>query len=85
MATKNIDVFNELKNVLFHNPHQAVAGEAAAYGMGMVMIGAADQDTIQEILNHIEDQKHEKIIRALSMSVALQMFGKEEQAETLIE
>lgn len=49
------------------------------------MIGAADQDTIQEILNHIEDQKHEKIIRALSMSVALQMFGKEEQAETLIE
>jgi len=42
MATKSLDVFNELKNVLFHNPHQAVAGEAAAYGMGMVMIGAAD-------------------------------------------
>ena len=37
------------------------------------------------MLNHIEDQNHEKIIRALSISLALQVFGKEEQADTLIE
>jgi 26S proteasome regulatory subunit N2 len=37
------------------------------------------------MLNHIQDQTHEKIIRALSMALALQVFGKEEQADTLIE
>jgi hypothetical protein len=37
------------------------------------------------MLNHIQDQTHEKIIRALAMALALQVFGKEEQADTLIE
>jgi len=46
--------------------------------MGLVMIGAANQESIQDFLNHIEDQKHEKIIRALSMALAFQMYGKEE-------
>lgn len=53
--------------------------------MGLVMVGAADQESIKDTLNHIQDQNHEKIIRALSMSLALQMYGKEEQADTLIE
>lgn len=53
--------------------------------MGLVMVGAADQESIQDILNHIDDQNHEKIIRALSMTLALQMFGREEQADTLVE
>jgi hypothetical protein len=39
--------------------------------MGLVMIGASDQESIQDMLNHIEDQNHEKIIRALSISLAL--------------
>ena len=37
------------------------------------------------MLNHIDDQNHEKIIRALSIALALQMYGKEAQADTLIE
>lgn len=85
MATKNPDIFTELKQVLYNNADSAIIGEAAAYGMGLVMIGAADQESIQDMLNHIEDQNHEKIIRALSMALALQVFGKEEQADTLIE
>ena len=84
MATKNIDVYNELKQVLYNNADSAIIGEAAGYGMGLVMIGAADQESIQDTLSHIQDQNHEKIIRALSMSLALQMYGKEEQADTLI-
>lgn len=85
MATKNVDVYNELKQVLYNNADSAIIGEAAGYGMGLVMVGAADQESIQDTLSHIQDQNHEKIIRALSMSLALQMYGKEEQADTLIE
>ena len=85
MATKNPEIFNELKQTLYNNADSAIIGEAAAYGMGLVMIGASDQESIQDMLNHIEDQNHEKIIRALSISLALQVFGKEEQADTLIE
>lgn len=85
MATKNQEILGELKSTLFNNADSAIIGEAAAYGMGLVMIGAADQESITEILSHIDDQKHEKIIRALSLCLALQMYGKEEQADTLIE
>jgi 26S proteasome regulatory subunit N2 len=71
MATKNPDVYNELKQSLYNNADSAVIGEAAGYGMGLVMVGAADQESIQDTLNHIEDQNHEKIIRALAISLAL--------------
>lgn len=71
MATKNTDIYNELKQVLYNNADSAIIGEAAGYGMGLVMIGAADQESIQDTLTHIGDQTHEKIIRALSMSLAL--------------
>jgi hypothetical protein len=46
MATKNQDIFNELKQVLYNNADSAIIGEAAAYGMGLVMVGAADQESI---------------------------------------
>jgi hypothetical protein len=46
--------------------------------MGLVMIGAANQESIEDILGHIEDQSHEKIIRSLSLALAMQMYGKEE-------
>ena len=71
MSTKNQDVYNELKQVLHNNADSAIIGEAAAYGMGLVMVGAQDQESIQEKLVAIEDQNHEKIIRALSMALAL--------------
>lgn len=37
------------------------------------------------MITHAQDSKHEKIIRALSISLALLMYGKEESADTLIE
>jgi len=85
MATKMPNIYNELKQTLYNNADSAIIGEAAGYGMGLVMVGAADQESIQDTLNHIEDQNHEKIIRALSISLALQMYGKEAQADTLVE
>ena len=46
MATNNADVYNELKQVLFSNADSSIIGEAAGYGMGLVMVGAADQESI---------------------------------------
>ena len=85
MATKDEDIYEELKNTLYNNADSAIIGEAAAYGMGMVMLGSADEKAIEEMTIHAADSQHEKIIRALSISLALLMQGKEEQADTLIE
>lgn len=74
-----------MKNVLFNNADSAIIGEAAGYSLGMVMLGSADETAIEEMITHANDSKHEKIIRALSISLALIMYGKEESADTLIE
>jgi 26S proteasome regulatory subunit N2 len=71
MATHNLEIYDELKQVLYSNSDSAIIGEAAAYGMGLVMTGANNSEQMEEMLKHIEDQSHEKIIRALSMALAL--------------
>jgi 26S proteasome regulatory subunit N2 len=85
MATNNDQIYEEMKNVLFNNADSAVIGEAAGYGLGLVMLGSADEKAIEEIITHATDSKHEKIIRSLSISLALIMYGKEDGADTLIE
>lgn len=85
MATANSEVYEQLKNTLYANADSAIIGEAAAYSMGMVMLGSADEKAIEEMMIHASDSQHEKIIRALSISLALLMQGKEEQADGLIE
>lgn len=37
------------------------------------------------MLTHANDSKHEKIIRSLSISLALLMYGREDNADGLIE
>ena len=85
MATKDEEIYEQLKNTLYNNADSAIIGEAAAYGMGMVMLGSADERAIEEMTTHANDSQHEKIIRALSISLALLMQGREESADTLIE
>lgn len=46
MATNKPDIYNELKQVLYNNADSAIIGEAAAYGMGLVMIGANDKESM---------------------------------------
>lgn len=83
MATKDSMVYDNLKNILYED--FAVAGEAAALGMGLTMLGSADPDAIEEMLKYAQDTKHEKIIRGLSLGLALLMYGKEDNADALIE
>jgi len=49
------------------------------------MLGSADEGAIEEMITHAADSKHEKIIRSLAISLALLMYGKEDNADALIE
>ena len=55
MASKNQEIYDHLKNTLYSNADSAIIGEAAGYGMGLTMVGAANQESITDILSHIED------------------------------
>ncbi|KAI8582370.1 hypothetical protein K450DRAFT_228638 [Umbelopsis ramanniana AG] len=83
MATDNEEVFEDLKNVLFSD--NAVAGEAAGLAMGLVMLGTANASAIDEMFRYAHETQHEKIIRGLAIGMSMIMYGKEEQADTLIQ
>lgn len=76
-------IYEDLKGVLFTD--NATAGEAAGLSMGLVMLGTADAEAIQEMLQYAHETQHEKIIRGLAMGMALMMYGQEERADGLIE
>ena len=93
-GSSDLDVVNELKELLYTD--SAVAGEAAAYSMGMVLVGSGagnasssvnDELTeiVTELRNYSRETHHEKIIRGISMCLALVNFGQEENADATIE
>lgn len=77
------DLYDDLKNVLYND--SAVAGEAAGYAMGLVMLGTASPKAVDEMLQYAHETQHEKIIRGLALGLAFLMYGKQEEAEDLIE
>ena len=83
MATGNDEVYETMKNILFMD--SAVAGEAAGLAMGLVMLGTASNKAIGEMVTYAHETQHEKIIRGLAMGIALVMYSREEEADTLIE
>ncbi|KAJ3101281.1 proteasome regulatory particle base subunit [Phlyctochytrium planicorne] len=83
MATGSESIYEDLKNVMFSD--SAVAGEAAGLAIGLVMLGTSNGRVIEEILQYAHETQHEKIIRGIAVGVALIMYGKEENADALIE
>lgn len=88
MATANPMLLEELKGTLFTD--SAVAGEAAALALGFLLAGTGPahpltQASLGELLAYAHDTQHEKIIRALSLAVAFMMYGREEEADPIIE
>jgi 26S proteasome regulatory subunit N2 len=78
-----IDIYEALKAVLFND--NAVAGEAAGIAMGLIKLGSGDGKALEEMLQYAHDTQHEKIIRGLSLGMAMIMFGREEAADVFIE
>ncbi|KVI08364.1 26S proteasome regulatory complex, non-ATPase subcomplex, Rpn2/Psmd1 subunit [Cynara cardunculus var. scolymus] len=82
LGTADEDVYDEIKSVLYTD--SAVAGEAAGISMGLLMVGTASEKA-SEMLVYAHETQHEKIIRGLALGIALTVYGREEQADTLIE
>lgn len=87
LASQDYEIYEELKNMMFTD--SAVAGEAAGISIGLVLLGAGSHnrngEILRDLLGYAHDTKHEKIIRGAVMGIALMMYGREEQADALIE
>jgi 26S proteasome regulatory subunit N2 len=87
MATGSETLYDELQKVLFTD--NAVAGEGAALAIGLVLLGQSEsrlaQHAIPDLLNYAHDTSHEKIIRALTLAIAMMVYGKEDSADVVIE
>ncbi|KAJ1554728.1 proteasome regulatory particle base subunit, partial [Cladochytrium tenue] len=83
MASAKEETYNSLKNVLFTD--SAVAGEAAGLAMGLIHLGSANSEVLNDMLQYAHETQHEKIIRGLATGIALLMYGQEEKADILIE
>jgi 26S proteasome regulatory subunit N2 len=83
MASGNEEVYDELRNVLYTD--SAVAGEACGYAMGLIMLGTGSERAVEEMLTYAHETQHEKIIRGLSIGLALLFYGREERADAMID
>ncbi len=66
----------------------AHAGEAAALAIGLNMIGSGIKDKeeiINDLVMYANDTNHEKITRAIAMSLSLIVYGTQENADPLID
>ena len=82
MGTHDREIYDTIKAGIFND--NAVIGEAAGYAAGLVMAGSMDSEAITELKNHAHESQHEKIIRAIAISLALIVYGGREAADTLI-
>ncbi|CAM9153706.1 unnamed protein product [Pylaiella littoralis] len=88
MSTGGADLYEDLKNTLYMD--SANAGEAAAYAIGLTMLGKGgttpeSTNALEEMIAYAHDTAHEKIIRGLAMGIALTLYSQEEAAEGIIE
>ncbi|KAJ2597467.1 proteasome regulatory particle base subunit [Coemansia sp. RSA 1804] len=82
MGSGSEDVAQALMNVLYSD--SAISGEAAAIGLGLVMMGTKHESVLNDMLLYAKETEHEKIIRALSVGMGLIMFGRKQEADDLI-
>ena len=83
MASGDQEVYEQLHGVVCQE--SAVAGEAAALAMGLVLVGTGNGAAIEEMLAYAHETQHEKIIRGLAMGISLIVYGQEEEADVVIE
>jgi len=98
MGSADFVIVNELKDLL--DTDSAVAGEAAGMAMGMILVGTGAGNThnslpsqgkeeimeiVSELKNYARETHHEKIIRGISIGLALMQYQQEENADAMIE
>lgn len=63
----------------------AVAGEAAALGIGLLGLGSGSELAVNTLLAQARETAHEKLARGCALGLALLSYGREEAAEGLID
>lgn len=82
MGTNRQDVYEQLKFNLYQD--DAVTGEAAGIGMGLVMLGSKNSSAIEDMVSYAQESQHEKILRGLAVGISFTMYGRLEEADQLI-
>ncbi|KAG0581711.1 hypothetical protein KC19_3G002300 [Ceratodon purpureus] len=82
LGTADDEIYEEVKQILYKD--SAVAGEAAGIAMGLIYVGSGT-DKAGEMLAYAQDTQHEKITRGLALGIALTVYGRENEADSLIE
>jgi len=82
MASNDARLYNTLKELL--KDQNAVAGEAAAYAIGLVKLGSGDPEVLEGLFEDATNTRHDKIIRGLAMAIALCEYAREEAADPTI-
>ena len=82
MASGDETLYEDLKAVLYTD--SAINGEAVGLAMGLVMLGSGNMKALEDMIQYAHETQHEKIVRGLSMGMALIMFGRQEGADVLI-
>lgn len=83
MSSQNNVLYERLRDGMYTD--DAIIGEAAGYAIGLVMIGSRNEQAIEDLVTYAHDTQHEKIIRAIALSLALIVYGSAEAADSLIE
>ena len=77
------EYYEDLKALLYTD--SAVASEAAALGMGLIALGSGSERVCDEMLAYARETEHEKIIRGLAVGIALVCYGRQDDADTIIQ
>jgi 26S proteasome regulatory subunit N2 len=83
MSSQNDVLYERLRDGMYTD--DAIIGEAAGYAIGLVMLGSRNEQAIEDLVTYAHDTQHEKIIRAIALSLALIVYGSAEAADSLIE
>ncbi|EDO06119.2 putative rpn2_yeast 26S proteasome regulatory subunit rpn2 [Babesia bovis T2Bo] len=75
-------VYEELNNILLKN--NAVSGQAAAIGIGLLMFGSGNLEVLDALHSCCVDTQHEKISRACALAIAMVLYRLEKDADSMI-
>ena len=82
MANQDDGIFEDLKAVLYAD--SALNGEAVGIAMGLIKLGSGHSKSIEDMIAYAHDTQHEKIVRGLSLGMALIMYSRQEAADSLV-
>ncbi|KAH0787567.1 Proteasome/cyclosome repeat family protein [Histomonas meleagridis] len=83
MGSQDNEYYTLLNEIL--HQEDPIAGEAAGYALGLIMLGRGESEELLNLYNFIENTPHEKITRGGAMGLAFMMYGLQDSSEALVQ